>query len=535
MIFDKLNDDLQKCNALPILFVGTGISRRYLGMDDWLSLLKYLASIVFPENVHAFEHFKQVAISELKSNNLIKDGIISTNILYPKIAGLIDIELGKIYYTDPRFKDSIETYSEDLSSGGSPIKIEVAKYLKEKSKPELLNPEYSEEISLLQEIAKTSIAGAITTNYDTFLEMILNNEYKVYIGQDDLLFSSLLEISEIYKIHGSLTNPGSIVLTDDDYRNFDEKNQYLAAKLLTMFLEHPIIFLGYSVQDENIRGILKSISKCLSPEKSKSLKDRMIFIERLGSGESEEVSTYTISTGESRHIEMTRIKTNNFIEVYRCIKNVKAKYPVKWLKRLKNDVYDLIVKADAESKVVVMDLNDKVLDKYEIVVGVGIQKLGRRGYASITAAEIYHDILFNDGDFINQFMIEETLPRLIKGNNPLPVYKYLSEYDLENNEFFKKYAAIKYDDFLNSTLKSMTLKIDCINDKSLNNYKLCSRMNQIAKLGATKEISTDELYAYLANVLHDYPNALIEKKSTYLSSYKRLIRIYDYLKFYLDK
>lgn len=535
MIFDKLNDNLQKCNALPVLFVGTGLSRRYLDMPDWVSLLKHLASVVYPDNIYAFDHFKQIAINELKNNDMIKDSDIPATVLYPKIASLIDTELGKIYYTDIRFKETIEAYKDDLDSGASPIKVEVVKYLKDKNKPELLKEEYAEEISLLREIAKTSIAGAITTNYDTLLEMILNNEYKVYVGQDDLIFSSLLGISEIYKIHGSITNPSSLVLTDIDYKLFNEKNQYLAAKLLTTFIEHPIIFLGYSIQDENIRNILQSISVCLDEGKARDLKDRMIFVERLREGENEELSTYTISTGLSRYIDMTHIKTNNFADIYRCIKNIKAKYPVKWLKRLKNDVYDLVAKADGTSKIVVMDMNDNNLDKYEVVVGVGIQKLGRRGYASITSAEIYQDILFNDGDFINQLLVEETFPRILKGNNPLPVYKYLTDDDLKNNVFYKEFATKKYEDFLNGTLKKGKLKINGINDKKLNDYTTGTGLDQVSILGLKYHLNLNELYDYLIKIFRINPNVLNEKKGSYLSSFKRLIRIYDYLKFYVEK
>ena len=44
------------------------------------------------------------------------------------------------------------------------------------------------------------------------------------------------------------------------------KNPYLAAKLLSIFIEHPIIFIGYSLDDENIRSILCSISAMMSKD-----------------------------------------------------------------------------------------------------------------------------------------------------------------------------------------------------------------------------------------------------------------------------
>jgi hypothetical protein len=35
----------------------------------------------------------------------------------------------------------------------------------------------------------------------------------------------------------------------------------LAAKILIIFLEHPVIFLGYSISDKNIENVLKAIVK----------------------------------------------------------------------------------------------------------------------------------------------------------------------------------------------------------------------------------------------------------------------------------
>jgi hypothetical protein len=90
---------------------------------------------------------------------------------------------------------------------------------------------------------------------DLLLEDIFP-DFEVFVSQDELLFSSSQGIGEIYKIHGCCSKPNSLVATKEDYERFDERNPYLAAKLLTVFAEHPIIFLGYSLNDRNISSIL---------------------------------------------------------------------------------------------------------------------------------------------------------------------------------------------------------------------------------------------------------------------------------------
>ena len=59
--------------------------------------------------------------------------------------------------------------------------------------------EYAEEVRKLQEIAKNNISGVITTNYDSFFEDLFEG-YKAFVGQDELVFSQLQGVAEIYKI-----------------------------------------------------------------------------------------------------------------------------------------------------------------------------------------------------------------------------------------------------------------------------------------------------------------------------------------------
>lgn len=57
----------------------------------------------------------------------------------------------------------------------------------------------------------------------------------------------------------------TIVLTSEDYSDFNKRKKYLSAKLLTYFAEHPLFFIGYSITDSNIKGILSDIDEILAP------------------------------------------------------------------------------------------------------------------------------------------------------------------------------------------------------------------------------------------------------------------------------
>lgn len=105
-------------------------------------------------------------------------------------------------------------------------------------------------------------------------------DHEVYIGQEDLLFSNTQSVGEIYKIHGCASHYDSLVLTDSDYQDFHKLNPYLAAKLITIFVEHPVIFIGYSMQDENIISLLSSIVSVLDQDKLSKLSRNLIFLQK---------------------------------------------------------------------------------------------------------------------------------------------------------------------------------------------------------------------------------------------------------------
>ncbi|WP_158966543.1 SIR2 family NAD-dependent protein deacylase [Chachezhania sediminis] len=146
----------------------------------------------------------------------------------------------------------------------------------------------------------------VTTNYDELLENLLEG-YQPVIGRG-LITAPFANIGEVYKIHGTIGKPSSIVLTAEDYTDFNKRRKYQSAKLLTFFAEHPILFVGYSISDPNIQGILSDLAEAF--DLSGSLVKNMFIISRpeAGSPSAERL----IQVSPDRSVRLQSIETNDF-------------------------------------------------------------------------------------------------------------------------------------------------------------------------------------------------------------------------------
>jgi hypothetical protein len=525
-----LENQLKKIPTAPFLFIGSGITRRYLGAPNFRGLLEIFAKKILNDEMAYIIYDNKVKA---------KNESLKEQETYPLIAQEIENDY-RLNLMNLKNKEFYQKNKDLIEMGVSPFKIDISEYFKSlKYNYDHLPLDLRKEIELLKISSEKNISGIITTNYDLFLEQIFS-DFKVYIGQEDLLFSHIQEIGEIYKIHGSCENPESIIITESDYKKFNEKNAYLAAKLLTIFIEYPVIFMGYSVNDPNIRKILKSISNCLSDEnKRKRLKENLFFIEWSDS-ESNDIGSSDIEF-ENETIEMTKIKTNSFIPIYNAILSNKRKFSMKVLRKVKEQLYELILNNDPKEKIRVVNIDEiNTTENIEYVIGVGVIKLAEKGYDLITLEDIYKDIIYDEQNFDINSIVTLTLPLLLsRHSNSVPIYKYISKYDgilpekiKEVSDIWTKDEKSRRKDYENITLKKLKEKYKD-NDKRI--VKEISYLNP-------DNINLEELLEYIKSLMIKYPEILKNKKKRSLkaienknypesSPFRKIIKIYDYLKY----
>jgi NAD-dependent SIR2 family protein deacetylase len=106
------------------------------------------------------------------------------------------------------------------------------------------------------------ITDVITTNWDDLFEQ--ECKFSPFIYDSDLAFWDAAK-RRVMKIHGSISNFGSIVATTDDYKqSFKRLNDGpLGAQLKSLIARKTVIYVGYSLSDENYLRLLRNISKMM--------------------------------------------------------------------------------------------------------------------------------------------------------------------------------------------------------------------------------------------------------------------------------
>ncbi len=126
---------------------------------------------------------------------------------------------------------------------------------------------------MLRALARMDFSVVITTNYDQLFEKAL-----VEAGKDPriVVYTPLLEQTAdhrkptvespiLYKIHGCISQPRTIVITDEDYIDFvlrmSNKEPYdpLPRRLKVNLTDWSTLFVGYSLLDYNLRLLFKTL------------------------------------------------------------------------------------------------------------------------------------------------------------------------------------------------------------------------------------------------------------------------------------
>lgn len=337
---------------------------------------------------------------------------------------------------------------------------------------------------------------------------------------------------------GSALLPDSLVLTDADYSEFSERRKYLAAKLLTIFVEYPVIFLGYSIQDENVKSILADVCECVPPEKLERLHDRLIFVQH---GKVTAINDHTMDLN-GHLLSMTSITTDDFMSVYEALLRPQRMYSPRVIRELRGSVFKLAERIDPAPEVVTSGF-DAVLDHMEPGQRIAIKIATAHAGVGlpISSEDIFQDVVLDDLHQDPSFVVHSYLSGFVRRfPNVMPVFKYIqdmTEGEVEKGVLDYARGLRSLDNFRNASIRK-TMEAT---HRRFSGHTTVSGLEEAAESGKLfyfipqlydDEIDVDDLERVLKNALlatedgSDARRALLKD-----SNFRKCVRIYDFLRY----
>ena len=102
----------------------------------------------------------------------------------------------------------------------------------------------------------------ITTNYDSLFERVYDsNKLNIIFFDDHTPYIDDKKVN-LFKIHGDLSAPNSIIITESDYNNFfskDTEQNTIWSIIKGIIATKSILFIGYSLEDTNVEVVFNKI------------------------------------------------------------------------------------------------------------------------------------------------------------------------------------------------------------------------------------------------------------------------------------
>lgn len=509
-------------NEFPIIFVGSGITKRYLvGYPSWSDLLEELWQKCGNTNYFGYlgnmrEHFKAEGVTYEGELDF------AVNV---SVASKIEKDINEQFFNEKIVIDGL-TAKDAYVQKISPFK----KMLANRFKKYQVKDSYREELSDLGKmLVKAQII--LTTNYDTFIEDSYNaastNKVQTYIGQQGF-FRQTPGFAELYKIHGCTTDVNSITITREDYTRFDKDSVLISAKIISMLLHSPIIFLGYSLTDRNVRKIIKDFTSSLKEHEITELEKRLVVVQwKEGQKELEQ----EVISDPDLGCRLTLIRTDNYQEIYKKIALINQGVTPAEVRRFEHVISRLVVergkKGDLKTVLVSMSDLDKIdemmVDK-NLVVAIGDSKLI---YNMPSIVDYMFDYISGDTDQ-NLDMVLRFIASL-QTTALLPFKNYVTEQNINESSLH------------DHEKEKLRKRIKNHSDIQIQiNHLLCHEeyndIDSIRKLGYQKyrehevvaynidRIQIDEVKQYILDELSVYKE---RGEITIVTQLRRLVLIYD--------
>lgn len=488
----------------PVLFVGAGVSLRYLNNAfTWDGLLKHIAY-------------------ELKGNNefyldIKADYQDGDKCDYTKVATQLELAFNNDLKEDRngKFKEINDIFYNEMDNGNklSRFKIFISQLVNQLDYKE----EMRDELVELKKIRK-NIGSVITTNYDKLVEDVFG--FEPLVGNDILLSNPY---GSVYKIHGCCIDSSKVIITEGDYSKFNDKYELIRAQLLSIFIHNPIIFLGYGIGDENIKSLLKTIFTYVEPnsEAAERIRNNFLLVEFERGSISHEITEHDIDLEGFSTIRINKLKTDDFNEIYKSLSNLNLPVSAMDIRKVQSIVKDIYSGANDDSDSIKVSITDDIdsLNNGDKILVIGSAKNTTYQHRSASSfATEYFEIIDESNHQLVKVIDDINIPT----PQWFPVCAFITIFpEMSKKDILKAQQIKKIEDYLAgqpSTVETIHSSVkEIFDDQSVTR---ANELNAIMWSTWNDKIPLNEVEMILRN--------MPDKKGT---GYKRLLCTYDYKRY----
>ena len=221
--------------------------------------------------------------------------------------------------------------------------------------------------------------------------------------------------------------------------------------------------------------------------------------------------------------------------IYNALSNINSKLPVVLLRKFRHELYEYTITNTPTANLRVASIDDSRISDEDLVLAIGkASEFGLKGLSGLDGNEWYRNILLEDLEFSADELLEYAFPKLNRQNSGiLPLNKYLSEATKDFQDCREIAKTQTFDKIISKTIKG--------NRKYLGAYQSVEQIWRQEKTQPGKalrliaylwedQMCVDELERVLKEIFENDADVLKNVETSERTDIRRLIRIYDYLK-----